>query len=148
RGRRGMSSLDMAGRTNGAWVIVGVLLATAVAPLNATMIVVALPSIRAEFQVSVAMSSVLVTGYLAAMAVLPPLGGRLGDRWNRPALVLTGLAVFAMAALVAAAASNLTVLLASRVAQAVGAAVAFPNALALLRELIPVRHRGLSFGLI
>jgi MFS transporter, DHA2 family, methylenomycin A resistance protein len=129
-------------------VVVAVLLATGVAPLNATMIVVALPSIRAEFHTSLAMSSLLVTGYLLAMALLPPLGGRLGDRWKRPTLMLTGLALFASAALAAAVATSMSVLLACRVAQAVGAALAFPNALALLRELIPARHRGLSFGLV
>ena len=143
-----MSSLRDSGRANSAPVVVAVLLATAVAPLNATMIVVALPSIRAEFHASLAMSSLLVTGYLVAMAVLPPVGGRMGDRWRRPALMFTGLALFAGTALGAAAATSLGVLLACRVGQAVGAALAFPNALALLRELIPARHRGLSFGLV
>src|SRR5215467_3853732 len=143
-----MSSLHTAGRASGASVVVAVLLATGVAPLNATMIVVALPSIGAEFHASLATSSLLVTGYLVAMAVLPPLGGRLGDRWNRPTLMFTGLALFAGAALGAAAAPSMSVLVACRVAQAVGAALAFPNALALLRELISPRHRGLSFGLV
>ena len=143
-----MSSLHTAGRASGASVVVAVLLATGVAPLNATMIVVALPSIGAEFHASLATSSLLVTGYLVAMAVLPPLGGRLGDRWQRPTLMFSGLALFAGAALGAAVAPSLSVLLACRVAQAVGAGLAFPNALALLRELIPVRHRGLSFGLV
>src|SRR5215467_12518288 len=143
-----MSSLHTAGRASGASVVVAVLLATGVAPLNATMIVVALPSIGAEFHASLATSSLLVTGYLVVMAVLPPLGGRLGDRWKRPTLMFTGLALLAGAALGAALAPSLSVLLACRVAQAVGAALAFPNSLALLRELIPVRHRGLSFGLV
>lgn len=143
-----MSSLQTVGRASGASVIVAVLLATAVAPLNATMIVVALPSIGAEFHASLATSSLLVTGYLAAMAVLPAMGGRLGDRWKRPTLMFTGLAMLAGAALGASIAPTLSVLLVCRVAQAAGAAMAFPNALALLRELIPVRHRGLSFGLV
>src|SRR5262249_56841527 len=107
-----MSSLQAAGRTSGASVIVAVLLATAVAPLNATMIVVALPTIGAEFHASLATSSLLVTGYLVAMAVLPPLGGRLGDRWNRPTLMFTGLALFAGAALGAAAAPSMSALVA------------------------------------
>src|SRR5262245_45282411 len=143
-----MSSLQTAGRASGASVIVAVLLATAVAPLNATMIVVALSSIGADFHASLATSSLLVTVYLVAMAVLPPVGGRLGDRWQRPTLMFTGLALFAGAALGAAVAPSLSVLLACRVAQAVGAALGFPNARAPPRELIPVRHRGLSFGLV
>jgi len=62
--------------------------------------------------------------------------------------MFTGLAMLAGAALGASIAPTLSVLLVCRVAQAAGGAMAFPNALALLRELIPVRHRGLSFGLV
>jgi len=125
-----------------------VLLATFLAPLNATMIVVALPSIASELGAGVAASSLLVTGYLVAMAALPPLGGRLGDRWGRPGFLLAGLAVFGLAALGATTAGSVYSLLAWRLAQAAGGALAFPNALALLREHVPARRRGVSFGLI
>src|SRR5262249_18095010 len=131
-----MSSLQTAGRASGASVIVAVLLATAVAPLNATMIVVALSSIGADFHASLATSSLLVTVYLVAMAVLPPVGGRLGDRWQRPTLMFTGLALFAGAALGAAAAPSMSVLVACRVAQAGWGAPGVSQAPSLPRGLL------------
>jgi MFS transporter, DHA2 family, methylenomycin A resistance protein len=129
-------------------VVVTVLVATVVSPLNATMIVVALPQARLEFQAGLGASSLLVTGYLVAMAVLPPIGGRLGDRWNRRSLLLAGLAVFGAAALAGAVAPSLAALVACRLAQAAGGALAFPNALAILRERVTLRRRGLGFGFV
>jgi DHA2 family methylenomycin A resistance protein-like MFS transporter len=139
-----------AGLAGPGWpgIVATALLATLLAPLNATMIVVALPQVVLQLGGGVAAGSLLITAYLFAMAVLPPLGGRLGDRWSRPALLLTGLAVFGLAALGAARAASLTELLAWRLCQAVGGALAFPNALGLVREFVPARRRGMSFGLI
>jgi MFS family permease len=59
---------------------VTVLLATALAPLNATMIVVAVPHVMTDLHAGAGATSLLVTVYLVAMAVLPAAGGGLGDR--------------------------------------------------------------------
>ncbi|HYW23930.1 MAG TPA: MFS transporter [Terriglobales bacterium] len=131
-----------------AGVGITVLLATALAPLNATMIVVALPRVMADLHAGAGASSMLVTGYLAAMAVLPAAGGRLGDRLGRRAALLAGLSVFGAAAAGAATAGDLRVLVACRIAQAAGGALAFPNALALLRERVTDARRGLAFGVL
>lgn len=136
---------ERAGATRG---LVAVLLATVVAPLNATMIVVALPALSGELHAGAAASSLLVVAYLAPMALLPSLGGRLGDSHGRRGVLLAGLALFGLASLGAASAPSLGLLLACRAAQALGGALAFPNALALLRELVAERRRGLSFGIV
>jgi MFS family permease len=129
-------------------VVAAVLLVTYLAPLNATMIVVAVPHVMAELDAPLAAGSLLVTSYLLVMAALPPLGGRLGDRWGRRSALLVGLGLFGLAALGASTAPGLYQLIAWRVLQAAGGAVAFPNALALLRERVSAQHRGLSFGLV
>src|SRR5512134_3360997 len=49
------------------------------APLNSTMLAVALPDIRDEFSLSHGAVAWLISGYLIAMAVAQPIGGRLGD---------------------------------------------------------------------
>ena len=53
------------------------------APLNSTMIVVALPSILHEFGHSVAWGAWIVVAYLVTMAAGQPLGGSLGDRYGQ-----------------------------------------------------------------
>ncbi|HET7558734.1 MAG TPA: MFS transporter [Limnochordia bacterium] len=125
-----------------------VALATMLAPLNSTMIAVALPPIMRQYGVGVAETSWLVTGYLIAMASLQPVAGKLGDRFGRRPLILGGLVYFALASLGAALAPNFALLLCFRLQQGLAGAVALPNGTALLREVIPAERRGRRFGLV
>lgn len=114
-------------------------------PLNSTMIAVAIPDIARDFGGDAGSATWLVSGYLIVMASLQPLAGKLGDRYGRRPLILGGLAWFA-ASLGAALAPNLPVLIAFRLQQAAAGALAFPNALALVREVLPDGRRGAAFG--
>ena len=115
------------------------------APLNSTMIAVALPPIAARFHAGGSVAW-LVTGYLIAVASLQPVAGKLGDRFGRRSLMLCGLATFALASLGAALAPSLGWLLAMRIQQGVAGALAFPNGAAMLREAVPDARRGRRFG--
>ncbi|MEJ2287648.1 MAG: MFS transporter [Deinococcales bacterium] len=128
-------------------LVVAVALATMLAPLNSTMIAVALPPIAARFGAGASVPW-LVTGYLIAMASLQPVAGKLGDRFGRRPLMLGGLALFALASLGAALAPGFGWLLAMRVLQGVAGAIAFPNGAAMLREAVPDARRGARFGLV
>lgn len=75
-------------------VLVTVALGTMLAPLNSTMIAVALPALLREFGRSLAWGSWIVTSYLVTMAVAQPLAGSLGDRYGRRRLFLAGLTAF------------------------------------------------------
>ena len=55
--------------------IIAVALSAILAPLNSTMIAVALPSIIGEFDADIESASWLVTGYLIALAALQPITG-------------------------------------------------------------------------
>jgi MFS family permease len=82
------------------------------------------------------------------MATLQPIAGKLGDRLGRRSMVLGGLAGFALASTGAALAPNLPMLIVLRALQAVAGALALPNGVALLREVIPAERRGGRSGLI
>ncbi|HUG64373.1 MAG TPA: MFS transporter, partial [Gaiellaceae bacterium] len=125
-------------------VVLTAALAAMLLPLNSTMIAVAIPDIARDFG-DAGSATWLVSGYLIVMASLQPLAGKLGDRFGRRPLILGGLGWFA-ASLGAALAPNLLVLIAFRLQQAVAGALAFPNAIALVRELLPVERRGAAFG--
>ena len=123
-------------------VLMAVALGALLAPLNSTMIAVALPKIVDDFDTTVGTAGWLVTSYLLALAVVQPVAGKLGDRHGRRGFVLGGLAVFGIASMGAGVAPTLPVLIAFRVAQAVSGAVVFPNGAGLIRELIPSQRRG------
>ncbi len=125
-----------------------VALATMLAPLNSTMIAVALPHLVADLGVDLAAAGWLVTGYLILMALLQPLAGKLGDRFGRGRLLCGGLAVFGLAALGAALAADLATLIPWRLLGAAAGAVITPNGTALVRQVVPEARRGRAFGLI
>ena len=129
-------------------VLATVALGAILAPLNSTMIAVALPRIIRDFHSSVGSAGWLVTSYLLALAVVQPVAGKLGDRHGRRPFVLGGLVVFGIASLGAAVASSLALLIAFRLAQAVAGAVVFPNGAGLVRELIPADRRARAFGMV
>ena len=63
-------------------ILIAVALVTMLAPLNSTMIGVALPEIMGEFATDLGTGSWLVIAYLITMASLQPVGGKLGDRFE------------------------------------------------------------------
>src|SRR5207244_11811291 len=72
-------------------LILTVSLGGILAPLNSTMLAVALPDLRRDFGIGHAEIAWLVSAYLIAMAVAQPLGGRLGDQLRRARVFRAGL---------------------------------------------------------
>ena len=139
RGRRGPEAGE-------GIVLLTVAIGTVLAPLNSTMIAVALPKIIEDFGNSVRAGGWLITSYLIVLAVLQPVAGRLGDRVGRRPVMIGGLAAFGLASIGAALAPNLPTLIAFRVAQAASGALVFPNGAGLLRAVVPASRRGRVFG--
>jgi MFS family permease len=129
-------------------VVVTVALGVLLAPLNSTMIAVALPRIADSFHESTAAVGWLVTGYLIVLIAGQPLAGKLGDVAGRRKVMLGGLAGFLLASVGAALSPDFEVLIAFRLVQAAAVAVVFPNAFALLRTIVPAGRRGRQFGVV
>jgi len=105
--------------------------------IDATIVNIALPAIRASLGFSGAVLEWVVTGYSLAYGGLLLLGGRAGDILGRRKLFVTGLAVFTTASLVGGLAWTPWVLLACRAAQGAGAAAASPAVLSLVATTFP-----------
>lgn len=141
-------SPPIAAERNATALIVLVALATTLAPLNSTMIAVALPGIAADFRIGVGASNWLVVTYLIAMAVVQPIAGSLGDSYGRRRIILLALVGFLIASVAALFAPSFTALVVFRLGQAVAGAFALPNGAALVREHLPEERRGSTYGLI
>lgn len=130
-------------------VTITVTLIAMLAPLNSTMIAVALPSLMKEFSTNTATTtSYLVTVYLIFMAALQPVAGKLGDRIGRRPLLLGGLTCFGLASLGAGIAPSFFWLVLFRILQAIGGALMLPNGIALVHEVVPAHSRTSSLGLV
>jgi EmrB/QacA subfamily drug resistance transporter len=130
------------------WLLTALALGTALAPLNSTMVAVALPDISDDFGVGVRDLGWVIVGFLIAMAVTQPVAGKLGDLWGRRWLFLGALAGFAGMTVGAALAPNLPTLIVMRVGQALTISTALPNGAALVRQYVPEHRRAMAYGTI
>jgi EmrB/QacA subfamily drug resistance transporter len=114
--------------------------------LDATIVNVAAPSIRADLGGSYASLQWIVAAYTLALGVGLLTGGRLGDMYGRKRVLLTGAAGFVVASLACAFAVSPGMLIGSRVLQGLFGAVMVPQAFGLIRDLFPPNQIGKAFG--
>jgi EmrB/QacA subfamily drug resistance transporter len=105
--------------------------------LDATIVNIALPHLQLDLGFSQANLSWVVNAYTLAFGSLLLLGGRAGDLLGRRRVFITGVLVFALASLIGGIAQDQTVLIAARVLQGLGAAIASPTALSLITTTFP-----------
>ncbi|HEX2123123.1 MAG TPA: MFS transporter, partial [Thermoanaerobaculia bacterium] len=126
----------------------GLALAALLAPLNSTIIAVALPSIAGAFDSSAAIvTRWLVTGYLVVSIVAQSPAGKMADLFGHSRVLTLGRSLFAAGALLAAFSPALWILGAGRVLMALGGAFSIPTVFAQLRNSVPAAKRGRVFGI-
>jgi EmrB/QacA subfamily drug resistance transporter len=126
----------MALDTRNRWLALYVLcLGTLMIVLDATIVNVALPSIRQDLGFSETSLAWVVNGYLLTYGGLLLLGGRLGDLYGPRRLFIAGISLFTLASLACGLASSQGLLIAARAVQGVGGAVASAVGLAVTMTL-------------
>jgi DHA2 family methylenomycin A resistance protein-like MFS transporter len=105
--------------------------------LDTTIVNVALPALRVDLGASVAGLQWVVDGYLLMLAALLLSGGVLADRVGARRIFEFGLGLFVLASVACGLAPTTAVLVGARLLQGVGAALAVPASLALLRAAYP-----------
>ncbi len=121
--------------------------AAALLQLDGTVITVALPSVAHDLHVSSSSTSLILTAYFVAYALLLFPGGRLVDRLGARWVALLGLTTFAIGAALGAVVSSIGLLCATRVLQGVGAGLVSPAALAGAISGFPPERRGSALGI-
>ena len=103
--------------------------------LDASITNVALPSIGSALGFAQSDLSWVVNSYVLTFGGFLLLGGRLADLLGRRKVFMAGLVLFAAASLTAGLAQNEAMLIASRAAQGLGAALLSPAALAIVTSI-------------
>ncbi|GAB0103910.1 MFS transporter [Nocardia sp. JMUB6875] len=116
------------------------------AVLDASIVNVAIPSIRTSLHATGSGLQLIVSGYVIAYAVLLVTGARLGDRFGLRTMFVTGLALFTLASLACGLAWNSGSLIAFRFLQGVGSAAMVPQVMTLIQRQFAgaTRARALS----
>ncbi|MGB9378939.1 MAG: MFS transporter [Mycobacteriales bacterium] len=105
--------------------------------LDATIVNVALPSIKADLHFRSSSLAWVVNAYLLAFGGLLMLAGRLGDLFGRRRIFLAGLAVFTTASAVCGLAASQAMLVIARFAQGAGGALTSAVVLGMIVTMFP-----------
>jgi EmrB/QacA subfamily drug resistance transporter len=100
--------------------------------VDASIVNVALPSIREDLHFSTQGLQWVPSGYLLTYGGFMLLGGRAADLFGRRRVLVTGTTLFGLASLAGGFAESAGLLVGARLAQGVGAALMMPAALSLL----------------
>ncbi len=129
------------------WFVFAVVIAANIMDLmDATIVNVAGPSIRAALGGSASTLQWLAAGYTLAFAVFLVTGARLGDMFGRRRLFLIGSAGFTVMSAACALAPSPGVLIALRVLQGSFGALMIPQGFGMLKEVFAEDEMGKVFG--
>jgi MFS transporter, DHA2 family, methylenomycin A resistance protein len=118
-----------------------------VVQLDVTIVNTALNSIGTSLGGGVSELQWVVSTYTVVFAAFILTAGALGDRLGAKKIFMLGFAIFTAASLSCALAPSSAILIVSRAAQGLGAAILVPNSLALLNHAYPsATERGRAVG--
>jgi EmrB/QacA subfamily drug resistance transporter len=114
--------------------------------VDASIVNVALPSIRRDLHFSVQSLQWVLSGYLLTYGGFMLLGGRAADLFGRRRTLAAGTTLFALASLSGGLAGSPGLLVGARLAQGIGAAMMVPAALSLLTTTFTGADRHKALG--
>jgi EmrB/QacA subfamily drug resistance transporter len=126
--------------------LIAAVLGSFVAGLDATVVNVALPSIKDDLGGGLAGQQWISNAYLLTLGSLILVGGSLGDLFGERRIFSIGVAGFGVASLLCAVAASVEMLVVSRALQGVFGALLTPSALAVIIGAFPPAERGAAIG--
>lgn len=129
------------------WALTIVVAAQFMFVVDAFIVNVTLPAIRADLGATTGEMQGVLAIYQIAFAVLVVAGGRLGDIHGARTIFVVGLVGFTVASLGCGAAGSGGALVATRAVQGFSAALMIPQVLATIHQLFTDGERGRAFGI-
>lgn len=129
------------------WALATVAAAQFLAVVDAFIVNVAIPSIRADLHAGAAETQAVIAVYQIAYAALLITGGRLGDVIGRKCVFITGVLCFSLASLWCGVSDSALMLIVARAAQGGAAAMMVPQVLASIHTLFPDAARVRAFAI-
>ncbi len=121
-------------------------LGTVMVAVDSTIVILAFPRMTADLHSSLSTVIWTILAYLLVAAALTTQAGRVGDLLGRTRVYNAGFAVFTVGSGLSGFAPSAEFLIAARAVQAIGGAVMFANAAAIISHVFPPHRRGRAFG--
>ncbi|MEJ2689590.1 MAG: MFS transporter, partial [Deltaproteobacteria bacterium] len=130
------------------WFILStVLLGATMSALDVSIVNVAMPTLKTTFGVSMAVIEWIAMAYMLTLTIFLPLFGRLADMFGRSKLYNLGFVVFSVGSLFCGMSTSASMMISSRVLQAIGAGLLQANSVALITQAFPANERGKAIGI-
>ncbi|HEY3373915.1 MAG TPA: MFS transporter [Candidatus Aquicultor sp.] len=130
------------------FVLATVFIGTFMAPLDSSIVNIAMPTLSKFFSVDITTIGWVATAYLLATSSLLLTAGRLGDMIGHKRIYIAGFVTFTTASALCGLAGDIQQLIAFRVIQALGATCLMSTAPAILTDAFPPKDRGKALGMI
>jgi EmrB/QacA subfamily drug resistance transporter len=128
------------------WILGAIGVGTFMSALDGSAVNTVLPVLRRELHTTVAGVEWVTTVYLLVVSALLLSFGRAGDLRGHKRIYLAGFGLFVLGSALCGLAPSAPALIALRGLQAVGAAMLFANAPAILTKSFPAEQRGRALG--
>jgi EmrB/QacA subfamily drug resistance transporter len=127
-------------------ILIALGIGTFMSALDGSVINTILPLLGRELHATVAGIEWVTTVYLLVVSALLLIVGRAGDLYGHKVVYLAGFAIFITGSGLCATATTLGTLISMRGVQAIGAAMLYANAPAILTKNFPAAQRGRALG--
>lgn len=127
-------------------VVIAVMLSMFMAAMEATVVATAMPTVVADLH-GIELYGYVGSLYIVACTIAVPLSGKLADRKGRRFVFLWGNVLFLLGSIASGAAPTMSLLVAARVVQGLGAGALQPLALIVIADIFSIQERGRLQGL-
>jgi EmrB/QacA subfamily drug resistance transporter len=135
-------------RTQYKWFVLTVTtIGTFMVGLDASILIVGLPTLLNELDATLVHGVWIITGYRLAITILLVAIGRIADMLGRVRLYILGFALFTIASALCGMSQSGEQLIIFRLLQGVGGALIIVNSVALIADAFPASELGMSIGI-
>lgn len=129
------------------FILLNVLIGATMSALDVSIVNVAMPTLKSQFNTSMAVIEWVAMSYMITLTVLLPFFGRLADILGRSKLYNIGFVIFTIGSWFCGMANSASFIIGARVLQAVGAGLLQANSVALITQAFPGNERGKAIGI-
>ena len=138
----------MIARQRWQWAVLGiVLIGATMSALDISIVNIALPTIKDEFDVRLSLVEWVSIAYMIVLAISLPIVGRLADIYGRSLLYNIGFGIFVIGSALCGLAPDALFLIIARALQAIGAGLLQANSVALITQVFRSRELGRALGI-
>jgi EmrB/QacA subfamily drug resistance transporter len=146
--RKPAARAGLMSRDRWQWAVLAVvLLGATMSALDATIVNIALPTIKTHFHTTLTLVEWVSMAYMIVLALALPIVGRMADIFGRSRLYNIGFGIFVVGSALCGLAPGIITLNIARSLQAIGAALLQANSVALITQVFRGRQLGRALGI-